>query len=296
LLGLAVGDALGAPLEGADAAVAAQAVAAGLKMSGGGGWRPGEWTDDTALALALAESIVERGRFDADDVGARYIRWANRDGKGIGLTTRRALIGATDAADARARASTHYSESAWAAGNGTVMRATPIGLTARTLAEAVETARRDAALTHGDPVAGATSAALCAAIWAIRTGAEPIAAAIDQAAGKSTLIGALEAVRSGDDAALAGLAAGREAGACWTTLAVALHALSTFDDYVAGVSWAISLGGDVDTNAAVAGALLGCRYGAAAIPNGWLVPLHDHERIERAADGLASSSDSRGCG
>lgn len=67
---------------------------------------------------------------------------------------------------------------------------------------------------------------------------------------------ALSAVRSRDEAKLAAFAADPEAGACWTTLAVALYALITFNDHEAGVSWAVALSGDVDTNAAVAGAAL----------------------------------------
>ena len=73
---------------------------------------------------------------------------------------------------------------------------------------------------------------------------------------------------------------------CWTTLGVGLLALAA-DDYVGGVLWAIGLGGDTDTNAAVAGALLGCRDGPGSIPERWLAPLHQKERIERVAQGLA---------
>ena len=71
LLGLAVGDALGAPLEATTPAEAARAARRGLEMTGGRGWAPGEWTDDTAMALALAESIAVRGvlDWDIDDQG-----------------------------------------------------------------------------------------------------------------------------------------------------------------------------------------------------------------------------------
>jgi ADP-ribosylglycohydrolase len=257
-------------------------------MSGGGWWAAGEWTDDTAMALALGESIADRGLLDTGDVARRYIAWANTDGKGIGRTTRRALSGARDAEDARARARAHYEETRLAAGNGTVMRATAIGLAARTLAEAVDAAHRDAQLTHADPVASAASAALCAALLAVRESADPLAAAHVQARDHPRLAAALDAVVTHDEAALGRLAAGPQAGACWTTVAVALQALIAVDDYEDGVGWAVSLGGDVDTNAAVAGALLGCRHGAAAIPERWLAPLRGRERIERAADMLAS--------
>ena len=149
LLGLAVGDARGAPLEGAPPALARRAVGRGPEMTGGGWWAPGEWTDDTALALALAESIAARGLLDTDDLAARYIAWATTDGKGIGRATTRALIGARDAENARERARAYLEAGGLAAGNGTVMRATPIGLVARDLSEAAEAARRGAELTHG---------------------------------------------------------------------------------------------------------------------------------------------------
>ena len=288
LLGLAVGDALGAPLEGAPAAAGAAAVAGGLEMTGGGWWAPGEWTDDTAMALVLAESIASRGLLDTDDLARRYITWASSDGKGIGRTTRSALVGARDADDTRARARAHHEATRLAAGNGTVMRATPIGLAARDLPEAVDACQRDAQLTHADPAAGAASAALCAALLALRGSADPLAAGRGQAREHPRVAAALDAVAGPNEAALARLAGGSEAGACWTTLAVALHALLVTDDYERGVGWVIAQGGDTDTNAAVAGALLGYRHGAGAIPARWLERLRERTRIERAAEGLVT--------
>jgi ADP-ribosylglycohydrolase len=288
LLGLAVGDALGAPLEGSPPAEAAAVVAGGLEMTGGGSWAAGEWTDDTALALALAESIGARGLLDTEDLAERYIAWARVDGKGIGRTTHSALVGARDAEDARARARAHYETTRRPASNGTVMRATPIGLAARDVAQAVAAARDDAQLTHADPTAGAASAALCAALLAVRQSTDPLAAARRQARGHARLKSALGAVREQDDAAIARLAADDEAGACWTTLALALYALVVIDDYERGVGWAVAQGGDVDTNAAVAGALLGCRHSTRSIPSRWLAPLRERHRVERAADGLLS--------
>jgi ADP-ribosylglycohydrolase len=288
LLGLAVGDALGAPLEGAPPERAAEAVAAGLEMAGGGAWAPGEWTDDTSLALCLAESIAARGLLDTSDVAARYIDWA-RTGKGIGRTTRAALQGAVSDTDARARAEAFHRETGLAAGNGTVMRAAPIGLAASSLEDAVRVAHEDAQLTHFDPAAGAASAALCAALLAIggRAGGSPLDAAAAQVGGHARTRRVLEAVRTRDEESIGELAAGSERGACWTTLGVGLYALVTADDYESGVLWAIGLGGDTDTNAAVAGALLGCRHGPDLIPERWLAPLRERDRIERAAGALA---------
>ncbi len=255
-------------------------------MTGGGAWAPGEWTDDTAMALCLAESIAARGLLDTSDIAARYIAWA-RKGKGIGRTTRAALRGAASEADARARAEEFHRQTALSAGNGTVMRAAPIGLSATSVEEAVWAAREDARLTHFDPAAGAASAALCAALLAIGGRSSPVDAAAAQIAGHPKHEQVLEAVWTRDQDFIARLAAGAEPGACWTTLGVGLHALLTARDYESGVLWAIGLGGDTDTNAAVAGALLGCRHGPDSIPARWLTPLRERERIERAAHALA---------
>jgi len=306
MIGLAVGDALGAPLEGSSPRIAADAAVSGLEMCGGGFWAPGEWTDDTAMALALAGSISAHGLLDTADLAARYIRWANEDGKGIGGTTAAALIGARGADDARERARLTHERTGQTAGNGTVMRATPIAIAAATAEQAALAAREDARLTHLDPAAGSASAALCAALHALAAGADPIRAAAEQVdratdlsqeAGAASgpqppprdaterLIAALSAAASGKERALAELAAGPEAATCWTTLAVALRALSR-DGYEEGVGWAIGLGGDTDTNAAVAGALLGCRGGFEEIPDRWLGRLDGRELLERAAASL----------
>jgi ADP-ribosylglycohydrolase len=96
LLGLAVGHALGAPLEGMAPDATAAVVARGLDMTGGGWWAPGEWTDDTAMALALAESIATHGLLDTDDLVSRALssnhkygtighgkNWSSQRGSGV---------------------------------------------------------------------------------------------------------------------------------------------------------------------------------------------------------------------
>lgn len=185
LLGLAVGDALGAPLEYVGDGVAAAAAKRGLEMAGGGRWRAGEWTDDTSLALALAESIAERGLLDLEDVVARYVHWARTDGKGIGRATRAALTGAHGARTSGQNALAYQRATGMGAGNGTVMRCAPIGLAALDVCKAVSAARADARLTHAHPAAGAASAALCAALVALRHGDDGRDARCDAEAGAS---------------------------------------------------------------------------------------------------------------
>jgi ADP-ribosyl-[dinitrogen reductase] hydrolase len=288
LLGLAVGDALGAPFEGAAPTETSRWVEEGrADMSGGHGWEPGESTDDTAMALMLAESIADHGLLDTADVARRYIAWANDNPRGIGGTTRAALRGATSADDARAKAMASHARAGLTAGNGTVMRAAPIALAASSVEEATKAARDDAQLTHFDPAAACASAGLCAALIANSEGSDPVAAAVTQIDCHPRLEMVLEAVREGNEDAIRSVAASPEAATCWTTLGVALFALTKFDDYEPAVLWAISLGGDTDTNAAVTGALLGCREGPEAIPEWWLSPLRERERIEAVADRLA---------
>jgi ADP-ribosyl-[dinitrogen reductase] hydrolase len=292
LLGLAVADALGAPLEGASREQASAAVGEGLEMTGNRWWAPGEWTDDTAMALSLAESIVEQELIDIDDVARRYIDWANRDGKGIGRATAHALMGATDAEDARARARAYLESGGLAAGNGTVMRATPIALATTDPVTARDAAHRDPELTHADKSAAIASSALCASLIAVRQGRSPAGDSVPSYVLECPCLAtAWSAVHRRNDRFLAELAGGPEAGACWTTLGAALFAAETADSYEQAMRWVIGLGGDTDTNAAVTGALIGARDGASAIPDRWSAALRDRDRIEAAAERLAARSE-----
>jgi ADP-ribosylglycohydrolase len=249
MLGLAVGDALGAQVEFADPEHARAVSERGLEMVDSGYWAAGQWTDDTALALELADGIAEHGALDVDDVARRYIRWATTDGRGIGRATRSALVGASDAAEVRRRASGFHTRTGMGAGNGTVMRCAPIGLAAQDFELARTAALADARLTHGYPAAAPASAAFCAALLALRERGDALAAARAEAQGHSELERALELAAVDERDALSTLAAGPAAGTCWTTLAVGLCALAWLGDYKSGVAWAISLGGDTDTNA-----------------------------------------------
>lgn len=286
IIGLAVGDALGAPFEFTSPARARSATAGGLTMSGGGPWLPGEWTDDTAMALCLAESIAAHGDLDPDDVTSRYASWLRGGPKDVGATVAHALTGVVGASGARRNAEELHRATGRTAGNGTVMRAAPIGLALRG-ERAAQAAREDAALTHHDPVAGHASAALCAALGAIGRGTDPVEAAMGQSGGHPALERAIAAAGAGDVAFLAALAGGPEHGACWTALAVGLYAVTALGDYTAAVAWAVALGRDTDTNAAVTGALVGCRDGEEGIPARWVGALLGLPRLREAARGLA---------
>jgi ADP-ribosylglycohydrolase len=301
VLGSAVGDALGAPFEfGPEGAFFARFPRPGHggEMCGGGGWDPGEATDDTQMAVLTAESLLERDGLDLPDVFGRFRRWAAADPKDIGLQTEAVLTGGDPWDTAAAR---HFQVSRRAAGNGALMRAAPsaVYFARDGRAATMDAARRLSALTHGDPAAGEGTAVLHELIRTALAGADPLTAV---------------------PAALAALHPGRRPryevvlsadwhpdratefnGAVWPCLGSAVWALRTTASYEEAVRAAIDLGGDTDTVAAVTGALAGAVYGAAAIPPRWLDPLHVplpgfDGRILRARDltGLAERLVSRG--
>ena len=167
----------------------------GLEMQGGGIWGPGEWTDDTALALALAESIADHGLLDIDDLSRRYTAWAESGPKDIGIITRTALAGPlmrkTPRTEPRATTrtrGTHRRERHDHARSTHRARGKVGGGGRRSCAE-------DATLTHFDPAAGSASAALCAAVMATAAGDDPRGAAEEQLGGHRELTEALEAAR-----------------------------------------------------------------------------------------------------
>src|SRR3954469_6800065 len=176
LVGSAVGDALGAPFEfGPPGRFSARfptpARGAQTEMCGGGscGWAPGEFTDDTQMALLVATSLVERGGLDEADVFHRFRTWLEAAPRDVGNQTR-AVLGSGRPWDVAA--AEHFARSGHAAGNGSRVRTPPGGGDAAGNAprtrpapgaiwfprfgqEApVDPPRRISALTHGDPSAG----------------------------------------------------------------------------------------------------------------------------------------------
>jgi len=286
LLGLAVGDALGAPYEFSGQAPPSEPDR--LAMSGGGGREPGEWTDGTAMALCLAESILatreERRLFDEDDLVRRYATWVASGPKDVGITCREALQGATSATAARKRAYRWHRSTQKTAGNGTLMRCAPIAIAAADHDLALSAARSDATLTHYDLAASSASAALVAAM---RTPHDPFGAAAYQVRNDRRFTESLRFVSQRDEEGLRQLAL-TQRGTAWATLAVALWATCVIDDFARGVAFAISLGGDTDTDAACAGALLVARRGVEDIPQHWLEELRERERIEKLALAIAA--------
>jgi ADP-ribosyl-[dinitrogen reductase] hydrolase len=278
LCGSAVGDALGAPFEfgpaGQWSARFPEPVLGGTgEMIGGGGfeWAPGEFTDDTQMAMALAESILERGGLDPADVWDRFALWAG-DANDVGVLTRRVLrdpdrIGAAERA--------HVANGGLSAANGALMRVTPVAVAwaSATPDQLWHAACAQAALTHFDPAAGHGAAIASLMIQRAIHGGDPLDALpdaldripVDQRARYVDMLDASWTPhRPGDPGN----------GSVWTCLAEAVWAVRHHDTFAGAVTAAIELGGDTDTVATVTGAIAGARASVQGIPSRWLTMLN----------------------
>jgi ADP-ribosylglycohydrolase/fructose-1,6-bisphosphatase/inositol monophosphatase family enzyme len=280
LLGQVAGDNLGALVEFRDAARIARDFPDGgpRRLADGGHWDllAGQATDDSEMALALARSIVEAGRYSPEAARAAYEGWGRSGAFDVGGTVAAALAGRPDP-ESQA--------------NGALMRASPLGLLAHeTSAEgAAAVARADAALTHPHPACADASAAFVVALsHAVREGDGPEAAygaglAWARDHGAHALVReAIEAAREAPPAC-----DGPRTG--WVRIALqnAFHELLHASSPEEGVVRTVRRGGDTDTNAAIAGALLGAVHGRAAVPAQWRSmvlscrPLGEGARVPR---------------
>jgi len=292
LLGLAAGDALGTTLEFTHDPPPIDDIV------GGGPFRlqPGQWTDDTSMALCLAESLLECDKFDANDQLERYWRWY-RDGHlsstgrcfDIGVTTR-------DALERWARTSDPYAGStdAHTAGNGSLMRLAPIPMWFRTDPTALLDAAADSSrTTHGaresvdacryyaglvaGALAGVARDELLSPRWSPRAGAwqdGPLTPKIDAIAAGSFKGKARADIKSG--------------GYVVESLEAALWGFAQAEDFRHGALMVVNLGHDADTTGAIYGMLAGAYFGVDGIPDRWLQKLALRDTIEGFADRMAA--------
>jgi ADP-ribosyl-[dinitrogen reductase] hydrolase len=292
LLGMAVGDALGTTVEflppGSFAPV--------QDMVGNGPFRlkPGQWTDDTSMALCLAESLLETGGFDPRDQMLRYVQWYRQglwSSTGvcfdIGNTVRTALERFEQTGNPFAGSDDPYT-----AGNGSLMRLAPVPL--------FFVDRPEAAIHFAGESSRTTHAALTA-VDACRYFAGLLVGALVGEL-KDTLLSSQYAPIPGywDDHALSPeilqIAEGsykyrqppdiRGTGYVVDSLEAALWAFYHAQDFQSGCLLAVNLGDDADTTAAVYGQLAGAYYGLGGIPASWLAKLALQDDIRSLADRL----------
>jgi poly(ADP-ribose) glycohydrolase ARH3 len=285
LLGLALGDALGAPYQG----------------SGLGGMDrverilkgPAEtlrYTDDTEMAIGVVESLLELGRFEPGHMARRFA--ANCDpsrGYGKGAIAVLELIRqGTPWRDVSLRV---FPEGSF--GNGAAMRAAPIGLAfAGNTEELIRVTRTASSITHANPLAqeGAlmmTLTTVCALKeFSVAETLEVLEHSLELPEYRQRIEIIRKWLINEPDAMDVAGKLGNSVRAHESVPTAVYAYLKHGSDYLHTVSFCISLGGDTDTTASMAGALAGTRLGEAALPRVALERLEDRERITALADSL----------
>ncbi len=285
LLGLACGDAVGTAVEfkhrGSFEPI--------TDMVGGGpfGLNPGEWTDDTSMALCLAQSLLETGGFDARDQMNRYVRWWKEgylSSTGwcfdIGNTVR-------DALQRYIHSGIPYSGSRdpHTAGNGSIMRLAPIPMFYQSdLNEVIQYSAESSKTTHGTAEA-VDACRLFGLMMALALGGkskDAILFGTQEFLVPVSLAPKIQDIQKGvykdkPENEIDG------SGYVVKSLEAALWCFYQTHSYQEAVLKAANLGNDADTTAAVVGQIAGAYYGISAIPPAWLERLTERKMIESTA-------------
>ncbi len=296
LLGLAIGDALGAAVEFTSPGSFPKVT--GYRGGGPHGLAPGAWTDDTSMSLALADSIVRVG-WDLQDQANRYVAWwkngeysVNGRCFDIGITTQSALNRFLKTRDAAASGDPSERSS----GNGSIMRLAPVpihyaSLFPDQLDELVTLLTDSSRPTHASPqclsacmyfglvlcglIRGGDRQEVLASQW------EPLLRLKELHSLHPEIAKvAAGSFRKKDPPDIAGT------GYVVKSLEAALWAFHDAKDFREAVLRAVNLGDDADTTGAVCGQLAGAYWGESGIPAEWRQGLVRSDMIERVLQGL----------
>jgi ADP-ribosyl-[dinitrogen reductase] hydrolase len=292
LFGVAVGDALGGPVE----FMGPEQIAAKygrLDRMVGGGWLslvPGEITDDTQMTLCVAEGIVEVPDAPVEAVGRRFIEWANAGPKDVGAACAHSIHNAQRIGGVSPNAeqweeaakATQGSQGRPVEGNGALMRTVYPGLYYQQH-RAEYVAMKIAQMTH----AGHRSTEACilySRMINLLTASE--SPADDAEAMRNILTNECSAVSEYWDVIIDGEIKPASGGWVVDAMRIAVGSVATTDSFREAVVTAVNLGGDADTNAAITGGLAGAWYGYDAIPAEWIAALAPdvREKLIRLTD------------
>jgi ADP-ribosyl-[dinitrogen reductase] hydrolase len=289
LLGLAVGNTLGLPVESWPSAEIQQRYPDGIREID-----PTErrlpWDDDAAQAVILAEAIIEHDTFHVEDLAKRLVHWGRTNGRGIGAQTFHVIEalreGVPPAEAARLIWERHGGSPA---GNGAVMRCAPVAMRwpgdkERLLAETA----RSASFSHYDPrctwSAYAVNLAVADALNGRIASILDLADELERADADPHTLHAIRDVAGHDLAHLK--LDGSAIGFTLKAMQAGLWCLEHSEDFEESLVAVINAGGDTDTNGAVAGAILGALCGVSAIPARWLENIYEADRLTLLADQL----------
>ncbi|PZF09155.1 ADP-ribosylglycohydrolase family protein [Curtobacterium sp. MCPF17_011] len=299
VLGSAAGDALGAGYEFGPPVPEPTPIL----MQGGGsfGWRPGEWTDDTSMAVPILQAVA-RGDDPAaeatlDSLVTAWAKWA-LDAPDVGIQTRSVLGGleARTASASRVAARQVHGSTGRSAGNGSLMRTVPLVLAYLRGDDGEEerlatAARAVSDLTHHEADAGDACVLWCVAIrHAVLHGELDVLQGLDllEPAARRTWTERLVAAEHAEPVAFTATN-----GWVVSALQAAYAAVRSSTSLEDALVRAVRSGNDTDTVAAIAGGLAGALYGAAALPEEWRAVLHGWPGL-RADDLVAMSEQAVG--
>ena len=290
VLGLLIGNQLGVPTEHLGSAEAIRAAFPQGVRDLAPPPRESPFDDDAAMTLLLAESLVEKGDFDAQDVAQRWVKWMKMDGRGIGFTTLcalRLIERGTEPFEAGRLAIGPRSAS-----NGAVMRCIPVALRYHdNLDKLVRVSTQQAAITHADERCTWGAAAVNIAARELLHGnrylLEEVLHRLEGAAPRALIeaIGRVAWEEQGDLPLAIRGKAGYVVHCVEIAFWWALHGPSLEEALI----FLAEAGGDTDTNAAVAGALLGARDGETGIPPRWLDQLGSARSVAGIAERLVAA-------
>src|ERR671925_1616250 len=263
-LGLALGDALGAPFE--------------------------------FMRAHLIPDPVPAGELDPEDLVRRQVEWFRSDPPDVSTLTRLVLRRA-----ARGENASTAAREIWerrgpevSAGNGSVMYCAPLGVAhANRPDELFELAPALSALTHFDGRCKTAALAVTFCVAALVRGEDSEVASTSALRSVAEHEGGEELEFLVDAVGDSRPVDGPDQGFCLFTVGVAFQALLRESDVETELRRVVSLGGDTDTNAAVAGALLGARYGFNGLPSQWLDRLIERDAIRRDAEALVVLAERR---
>jgi ADP-ribosyl-[dinitrogen reductase] hydrolase len=273
LLGLACGDAVGCAVE----FLPRGRFKPLTDMTGGGKFKlqAGEWTDDTSMAVCLAESLVEKQGFDPKDQMDRYLNWAET-GKpgpkphpiGIGKTVLNSLFRYRRNNDPYAGSNHEYS-----AGNGALMRLAPVVLAYYPEHASVhEYTKLSTLVTHGAEACIRSSYQLAEVLYHLLSGCPKEAV--------QSICPDWNGLAEKDDRNING------SGFAPDSLKAAVWSFLTTSSFEQAILTAANLGDDADTTAAICGQIAGACYGINSIPATWLDKLYMRDVITGLADRL----------
>jgi ADP-ribosyl-[dinitrogen reductase] hydrolase len=278
MLGLVAGDSLGSQVEFRSARDIRAEYPMGVRdLAVSPVWQTlaGQPTDDSELGLALARSLAGRAEYDPEVVATAYARWYRSNPFDCGGTTARAFAAAAnstaDKASAARRAADRSSQA-----NGSLMRVAPIGIWASDPADAARAAIEDSRLSHPHPICLAACAAFTAAIAAAVVGADRagmIDVAVQAAGGTGSDAATVQHALQQASAGVAPNDYQHQMGWVLIALQNAFLHLAAGTPTEGALIQTVRCGGDTDTNAAIAGALLGAADGRRALPVRWLMPI-----------------------